>query len=61
MIGKKKISKFLKDEKVPILERKNIWLLCDSDEKILGVLPLRQDRRFISKNDDFTLNIMINC
>ena len=61
MIGKKKISKFLKDEKIPILERKNIWILCDSDEKILGVLPLRQDRRFISKNDDFTLNIMINC
>ena len=61
MIGKKKISKFLKDEKVPILERKNLWLLCDSDEKILGVLPLRQDRRFISKNDDFTLDIMINC
>ena len=61
MIGKKKISKFLKDEKIPILERKNIWILCDSDEKILGVLPLRQDRRFISKNDDFTLNIIINC
>lgn len=48
MIGKKKISKFFKDEKLPILAAQEIWLLCDSRDEILGVLPLRQDRRYAS-------------
>ena len=59
MAGKKKISKFLKDEKIPLINRKNIWLLCDKNEQILGVLPLRQDTRFFSVDDDFCLNINI--
>ena len=46
MLGKKKIAKFLKDEKLPILARQEIWLLCDGNDDILGVIPLRQDRRF---------------
>lgn len=46
MIGKKKISKFFKDEKIPILAHQKIWLLCDANDEILGVIPLRQDRRF---------------
>lgn len=45
MIGKKKISKFLKDEKLPIFANE-IWLLCDANDDILGVVPFRQDRRF---------------
>ena len=44
--GKKKVSKFLRDEKLSILARQKIWLLCDADNLVLGVLPLRQDRRF---------------
>lgn len=48
MIGKKKISKFFKDEKLSILAKQKIWLLCDADERILGVLPFRQDGRFSS-------------
>ena len=48
MIGKKKISKFFKDEKLSILAKQKIWLLCDADEQILGVLPFRQDGRFSS-------------
>ena len=46
MTGKKKISKFFKDEKLSILAKQKIWLLCDADDRILGVLPFRQDRRF---------------
>ena len=49
MIGKKKISKFFKDEKLSILAKQKIWLLCDQDDQVLGVLPLRQDGRFSSE------------
>lgn len=52
MIGKKKISKFFKDEKLSILAKQKIWLLCDADERILGVLPFRQDGRFSSESSD---------
>ncbi|MDO4762983.1 MAG: tRNA lysidine(34) synthetase TilS [Flavobacteriaceae bacterium] len=48
MQGKKKVSKFLKDEKISLWEKEKIWLLCDADDHILGVLPLRQDRRFFN-------------
>lgn len=53
MIGKKKISKFFKDEKLSILAKQKIWLLCDPDERILGVLPFRQDGRFSSESFDY--------
>jgi tRNA(Ile)-lysidine synthase len=43
--GKKKVSKFFRDEKISILARQKIWLLTDSENSILGILPLRQDRR----------------
>ena len=49
MIGKKKISKFFKDEKLSILAKQKIWLLCDADDRVLGVLPFRQDGRFLSE------------
>ncbi|MFW2135650.1 tRNA lysidine(34) synthetase TilS [Chryseobacterium sp. TY4] len=45
--GKKKVSKFIKDEKLNIVERATVRVLVDSDEQILGVFPLRQDRRFL--------------
>ena len=35
MIGKKKISKFFKDEKIPIFGQQKIWLLCDGDDQVL--------------------------
>lgn len=44
--GKKKVSKFFRDEKLSALIREKIWLLCDSGNHILGVIPLRQDRRY---------------
>jgi len=52
MIGKKKISKFFKDQKLSILAKQKIWLLCDADDLILGVLPFRQDGRFSSESSD---------
>lgn len=44
-LGKKKVSKFFRDEKLSILARQKIWLLADSEDSVLGVIPFRQDRR----------------
>lgn len=49
MIGKKTVSKFFKDEKISILAKQKIWLLCDANEQIIGVLPFRQDGRFATE------------
>lgn len=46
MTGKKKVSKFFKDEKISILAKQKIWMLCDGNNTVLGVVPFRQDRRF---------------
>ena len=45
MKGKKKLSKFFKDEKLDILSKKNIWLLCNNDE-IIWVVGKRADERY---------------
>ena len=58
MIGKKKVSKFFKDEKISILAKQKIWLLCDANEQIIGVLPFRQDGRFAS-NDNLINELLI--
>ncbi|MDN3691106.1 tRNA lysidine(34) synthetase TilS [Chryseobacterium tructae] len=44
--GKKKVSKFFRDEKLSVLRREKSWLLCDSRNHILGIIPLRQDGRY---------------
>ncbi|MGH1519674.1 tRNA lysidine(34) synthetase TilS [Chryseobacterium sp. JK1] len=44
--GKKKVSKFFRDQKLSALTKEKIWLLCDSANHILGVIPFRQDRRY---------------
>ncbi|MCF6181377.1 tRNA lysidine(34) synthetase TilS [Lutibacter sp.] len=43
--GKKKISKFFKDEKLSITEKENTWLLC-SNNQIIWVIGYRLDDRF---------------
>ncbi|PKH50282.1 tRNA lysidine(34) synthetase TilS [Tenacibaculum sp. Bg11-29] len=51
MLGKKKISKYFKDEKLSILDKKNIWLLCSNNNEIIWIIGKRQDRRFSSTNN----------
>jgi tRNA(Ile)-lysidine synthase len=50
MQGKKKLSKYFKDEKLSLLEKENTWLLCNSENEIIWVLNYRQDNRFSLKN-----------
>jgi len=50
MQGKKKLSKYFKDEKLSLLEKENTWLLCNSENEIIWVLNHRQDRSFSLKN-----------
>jgi len=45
MKGKKKLSKYFKDEKLSLLDKENTWLLC-SGEEIVWVLNKRADDRF---------------
>ena len=45
MQGKKKISKYFKDEKVPLLEKQHKWLLCDANNTIIWVVGMRKDNR----------------
>ncbi|MBP2617047.1 tRNA lysidine(34) synthetase TilS [Chryseobacterium jejuense] len=44
--GKKKVSKFFRDEKLSILARQKIWILSDGKNSVLGIIPFRQDRRY---------------
>jgi tRNA(Ile)-lysidine synthase len=48
MNGKKKLSKYFKDEKYSLLDKENQWLLC-SEDQIIWVIGKRADNRFISK------------
>lgn len=45
MKGKKKVSNYLKDEKLSMFEKENIWLLI-SEGKIVWVIGYRADERF---------------
>ncbi|ARV08809.1 tRNA lysidine(34) synthetase TilS [Winogradskyella sp. PC-19] len=55
MNGKKKVSKYLKDEKLKPSEKQNTWVLT-SDDKIIWVVGMRADNRF--KVDERTRDIL---
>ena len=60
MQGKKKLSKYFKDEKFSLLEKQNTWLLCNNNNDILWVIGYRQDNRFIiSENTKKFIKISI--
>ncbi|MDC8001237.1 tRNA lysidine(34) synthetase TilS [Aequorivita todarodis] len=57
MKGKKKLSKFFKDEKIPLNEKEKIWLLL-SGGKIVWVIGHRMDDRFkVAENTKKILKI----
>ncbi len=55
MKGKKKLSKFFKDEKFSIHNKANVWLLCSNNE-IVWIINKRFDDRF--KVTNTTTNIL---
>ncbi|MCY1483756.1 tRNA(Ile)-lysidine synthase [compost metagenome] len=47
--GKKKVSKYFKDEKMSLSEKESTWLLI-SDDKVVWIIGKRSDRRFYVNN-----------
>ncbi|MGY6649607.1 tRNA lysidine(34) synthetase TilS [Wenyingzhuangia sp. IMCC45574] len=44
MMGKKKVSKYFKDEKLSKIEKDNTWILCTKEDKIIWIIGLRADK-----------------
>ena len=51
MQGKKKLSKYFKDEKLSLLEKQNTWLLCNADDTIIWIIGMRKDNRYSLKSN----------
>ena len=59
MQGKKKLSKYFKDEKMSLIDKSNQWILC-SDNQIVWVIGKRQDERFkITEKTNHKLQIKL--
>lgn len=60
MHGKKKLSKYFKDEKYSQIEKENTWLLC-SEDHIVWIVGSRMDERFkITNTTTKILKIKLN-
>lgn len=55
MKGKKKVSKFLKDCKIPVPHRKDIYILVNGNQEIMAVLGFRVDERYKVKTKAVTI------
>jgi tRNA(Ile)-lysidine synthase len=55
MNGKKKLSKYFKDEKYSLLEKEEQWLLLSNNE-IVWVIGKRADQRFLA--NEKTINTL---
>lgn len=59
MTGKKKVSKYFKDEKLSLLDKENTWLLCSGND-IVWVINRRADNRFrVTENTKEILRITL--
>jgi tRNA(Ile)-lysidine synthase len=59
MKGKKKLSKFFKDNKLSIVDKENTLILCSNDQ-VVWVLGMRADNRFMSTEKTINfLNISV--
>ncbi|WP_075341159.1 tRNA lysidine(34) synthetase TilS [Tenacibaculum agarivorans] len=52
MKGKKKVSKFFKDEKMSKFSKEKTWLLCTQQNQVVWIVGKRQDRRFVPTDLD---------
>ncbi|MBR9847247.1 MAG: tRNA lysidine(34) synthetase TilS [Algicola sp.] len=50
MTGKKKLSKYFKDEKLSLVDKEQVWLLT-SEDKIIWVIGMRADRHFTANEN----------
>ncbi len=60
MQGKKKVSKYFKDEKFSLLEKENTWLLC-TNETVIWIVGYRQDNRFLVDKNTATVLKITGC
>ena len=59
MSGKKKLSKYFKDEKLSLLDKEQVWLLCSGNE-IVWIINKRTDNRFkVTENTKNILKIIL--
>jgi tRNA(Ile)-lysidine synthase len=59
MTGKKKVSKYFKDEKFSLFEKEKTWLLCNGDA-VVWVIGKRLDERFkVSEKTTHILKISL--